>query len=411
MTRYGFFPAAGTDYTSGDEPTLAAALNRLGQSLRLHLIGISGARTPAHSVAVGGSANDPHTQGEASDTPGIESVPEQVLNRFGLTRPFGGPQEADHVQLLSWTRATGRATQGAGVRGTRSPGRQTGGFTLADYWTQGGGARNLAPIMAAIGMAESGGRIDAVNGPNDDGSYDYGWLQINSSHGYDRAKLLSDPVYTARAGVAIERAQGLSAWTTYTSGAYKTFLSSGGSYMPTFGRTRPGGDTSGQDDPVTSEFASYEENAGLWIPGPAGIPIPANPLDLFKGAAKAISGTTDFLKWIAWIFHPRNILRAVEFVTGLTLMGIGIHAFIENQRGGNSEGPSKTRKLAGNVVAATPLGREIRVAKGARAGKQATKAAKRRKEYESAYKRGKKGETRRSQLKDADKRFGKDAPF
>jgi peptidoglycan hydrolase CwlO-like protein len=98
--EYGFFPAAGTNYTVGEEPTIAARLNNLGTTLHLHLIGISGYRTPQHSIEVGGFANDPHTRGEASDTPGIEGVPEATLERFGLTRPFPGAAEADHIQLL-----------------------------------------------------------------------------------------------------------------------------------------------------------------------------------------------------------------------------------------------------------------------------------------------------------------------
>jgi hypothetical protein len=81
------------------EPILAARLDRLGKALHLHLIGLSGYRTPQHSVEVGGFANDPHTQGRASDTPGVEGVPEATLRRFGLTRPFPGAHEADHIQL------------------------------------------------------------------------------------------------------------------------------------------------------------------------------------------------------------------------------------------------------------------------------------------------------------------------
>jgi peptidoglycan hydrolase CwlO-like protein len=97
--EYGFFPAAGTNYSVGEEPTLAEHLNTLGKALHLHLIGISGYRSPQHSVEVGGFANDPHTRGEASDTPGVEGVPEATLNQFGLTRPFPGAAEADHIQL------------------------------------------------------------------------------------------------------------------------------------------------------------------------------------------------------------------------------------------------------------------------------------------------------------------------
>jgi peptidoglycan hydrolase CwlO-like protein len=96
---YGFFQAPGTSYTEGVEPTLVTRLNTLGKALHLHLIGLSGYRTPAHSVEVGGFANDPHTRGMASDTPGVEGVPEATLNAYGLTRPFPGPAEADHIQL------------------------------------------------------------------------------------------------------------------------------------------------------------------------------------------------------------------------------------------------------------------------------------------------------------------------
>jgi peptidoglycan hydrolase CwlO-like protein len=95
---YGFFQAPGTNYTVNQEPVIGARLDALGQVLKLHLIGLSGYRTPEHSVEVGGFSDDPHTQGEASDTPGVEGVAESVLEQFCLTRPFGGAAEADHIQ-------------------------------------------------------------------------------------------------------------------------------------------------------------------------------------------------------------------------------------------------------------------------------------------------------------------------
>jgi peptidoglycan hydrolase CwlO-like protein len=98
--EFGFFQAAGTNYSVGEEPTIAARLNTLGKALHLHLIGISGYRTPQHSIEVGGFADDPHTRGEASDTPGVEGVPQSILAKFGLIRPFPGPAEADHIQLI-----------------------------------------------------------------------------------------------------------------------------------------------------------------------------------------------------------------------------------------------------------------------------------------------------------------------
>jgi peptidoglycan hydrolase CwlO-like protein len=97
---YGFFQAPGTNYSVGQEPLLAARLDALGKALHLHLIGLSGYRTPQHSVEVGGFADDPHTKGLASDTPGVEGVSEATLNSFGLTRPFGGAAEADRIQPI-----------------------------------------------------------------------------------------------------------------------------------------------------------------------------------------------------------------------------------------------------------------------------------------------------------------------
>jgi len=96
--EWGFFQAPGTNYSVNEEPIIAARLDALGKALHLHLIGISGYRTPQHSVEVGGFADDPHTQGIASDTPGVEGVPEATLLQYCLTRPFGGAREADHIQ-------------------------------------------------------------------------------------------------------------------------------------------------------------------------------------------------------------------------------------------------------------------------------------------------------------------------
>lgn len=101
--EFGFFQSSGTNYTVNQEPVIAARLDALGKALKLHLIGLSGYRTPEHSVEVGGFADDPHTQGEASDTPGVEGVAESVLEQFCLTRPFPGPAEADHIQEFPLT--------------------------------------------------------------------------------------------------------------------------------------------------------------------------------------------------------------------------------------------------------------------------------------------------------------------
>jgi len=421
----GFFPAPGTNYSVGEEPIIARRLNELARALRIRLIGISGYRTPLHSIEVGGSANDPHTMGEASDTPGIENVPESTLERFGLTRPFPGMAEADHIQLFGG-RTRGRAT--------------TKTYSLAELWTQAGGSRNLAPIMAAIAMAESGGVVSAQGPPNSDGTVDRGLWQINSSHSqFDAQRLLSDPLYNARAAVSIERSQGLGAWTTYSSGAYRSYLGSPDTYGgPTFGRTRPGG----AEPPASSVgdmFASYE--AGLDSPLPAGtnpqsedvswlskawkwfitppdfsqIPKAVEP---FKDTVDAIHSTADFLQAIAWIFHPKNILRSIEFLVGITLMAAGFHAMIEVYRNAPEDAaPARAargaKRAAGAAFSMTPPGRALRVKRAAGFGKRAARAKVRSQESQQAAKRAQQREAKR-QGQQRNKREGRktsDIPF
>jgi hypothetical protein len=79
-----------------------------------------------------------------------------------------------------------------------------------------GWPETLIPTMVAIARAESGLRVGVTSPPNTNGTIDRGLLQINSSHAaYDPAKLISDPVYNARAGLDIFHAQGLNAWSTW----------------------------------------------------------------------------------------------------------------------------------------------------------------------------------------------------
>lgn len=394
----GFFPAAGTDYTQGQEPLIASRLNRLAHALKIRLTGISGFRTPAHSVAVGGSANDPHTTGSASDTGGAERIPESVLERFGLTRPFPGAREANHIQLF-----------GSSTKGRRTPGT----YSLGELWISAGGDKRLAPIMAAIALAESGGNKGAVGGPNSDGTYDYGLWQINSSHSqYSKSRLLSDPLYNARAAVAIYRSQGLRAWSTYNNGAYKSHMGQSSGSLPTFGRPRPGGQDQGSDSGagVDTVFDAYTQDASWhWSPF-SPLPLPFKPpgpslnlgndpiTNTFKDAAKAVNGTADFLKWIAWIFHPRNVLRIVEFLSGMTLIILGIHTMIQVSRDAESlpqRGARRTRRAAGIAFGATPAGRAVRVRRAARFGRLDAKNAARGKEAAQARKSARMKESKR----------------
>ncbi len=108
----GFVADPGTSQTAGELPLLTARLDQLARALGVVIYGISGYRSPQHSVAVGGYANDPHTLGLAEDI-GVNSVlrssaaqiSEAQLARFGLYRPFDpsgdpGNTEVNHIQLI-----------------------------------------------------------------------------------------------------------------------------------------------------------------------------------------------------------------------------------------------------------------------------------------------------------------------
>jgi hypothetical protein len=104
-----FIADPGTNFTVGKEPIIAGDLQRLAAKEGWTIYGISGYRTPQHSVEVGGFANDPHTRGEAADV-GINSqalesavvLNAAMLASVGLERPFypADAHEINHVQLL-----------------------------------------------------------------------------------------------------------------------------------------------------------------------------------------------------------------------------------------------------------------------------------------------------------------------
>jgi hypothetical protein len=103
------------------------------------------------------------------------------------------------------------------------PGRRHAAAGLLSYgqleglWDQAGGPPSYASLMAAIALAESGGNPSIVNSIGASGLW-----QIHPAQAGDL-----DPLTNARMAVGKLRSQGLSAWTTYTSGAYRQFLHGG----------------------------------------------------------------------------------------------------------------------------------------------------------------------------------------
>lgn len=90
---------------------------------------------------------------------------------------------------------------------------------LETLWVLAGGSTSLAPTMARIALAESGGAVDAHNPSGASGLWQIE-VPINDQYIPGGAANVYNALDNARAAVAVYKAQGLDAWTTYTSGAY-----------------------------------------------------------------------------------------------------------------------------------------------------------------------------------------------
>jgi hypothetical protein len=132
-----------------------------------------------------------------------------------------GPQleSLDFLPLLF----TGVPPHGFGAASSAGGGT-AGDSQLAQLWISAGGPAGMAHLMAAIAMAESTGRANAVGPRTPQGEAEGLWQILGALIPGN----LLNPLVNARNAVAKWRAQGLGAWATYTSGAYRQFMSAGG---------------------------------------------------------------------------------------------------------------------------------------------------------------------------------------
>ena len=128
-------------------------------------------------------------------------------------------------------RSVGRLAKGFYSPATAGGGGRAGSYSvagMAQLWRNVGGAANLAHLMGAIGMAESGGNPRIVNSIGASGLWQ---ILMPANAGYVRGNVLN-PMVNAAAAHRIYLAQGLRAWEAYTNGSYRKFMDSGGWLEP-----------------------------------------------------------------------------------------------------------------------------------------------------------------------------------
>jgi hypothetical protein len=169
-------------------------------------------------------------------------------------------------------------------------------------------------LMGAIALAESSGRPDAVN-PNDNNGTQssYGLWQISNGTHNPPSTNWADPITNAHLAIGKLNSQGLGAWGTYTSGAYRKYLSGTGvstGTLPT---------TGGQ--PASAETASLDF---------------ANPLSAvgsLTSIAKSFGDIASLFNTIThdieWFFVPSHWIRVGAFFFGVGALVPGTYALIQ----------------------------------------------------------------------------------
>lgn len=176
---------------------------------------------------------------------------------------------------------------------------------IAYYAKQAGFPDGEIALATAIAMAESGGNTRAHNTRPPDNSYGlwqinmYGTLAVGRRvmFGITTNDALFDPAVNARAALMIRRGQGWTAWSVYTSGAYKKHLTAAAAAAGA--PTGPSGNS----------------NIG-------GIPIP-DALNPQKQLEAVIEKMT---KWV-----QEQALRIAMFLGGGFLIWLSIQIFITGQ--------------------------------------------------------------------------------
>jgi hypothetical protein len=213
---------------------------------------------------------------------------------------------------------------------------------LETLWTNAGGSKALAPLMAAIALAESGGNPNAENTTDNNGTQtSWGLWQIsNGTHGQPVAGILT-PSVNAQQAVAKYKDQGLGAWGTYTSGAYQQYYQ--GSTPATALPQGGGGSSSGSTTSTAqqAELDSFSPGDATWLEGPQGIiqgiasmlaggvTGAASDAQSAEGVWKSLSILATegeaVLKDVEWLFVPSHWVRIIAFGNGMVLGAIGLH--------------------------------------------------------------------------------------
>lgn len=207
---------------------------------------------------------------------------------------------------------------------------------LEEIWIQGGGAKGMAPLMAAIAEVESGGNPDAENASGATGLWQIEWpLHQGIVAGANSRQALHNPLVNAQAAVRLSGnnpsvqpgSPVYDNWLEWEpSGAYTQYLKSGvapGSVTVT--------STQGGGGGIFNDIGAAVSSLGKDISNPFDIATSLTSIAQSFSAIGTIAG--DAVKAFEWLFVPSHWVRIMCFWAGVGFAIPGTWALMKTGSG------------------------------------------------------------------------------
>lgn len=201
---------------------------------------------------------------------------------------------------------------------------------LESYWIQAGGSSALAPLMAAIALAESSGNPNSVNRTDNGGRQtSWGLWQISNGDHSEPAPNWNDPLENAKLAVAKYKSQGLGAWGTYTSGAYKQYMQGN---VPPSAVTGAGGGASPGSVDAGAAASGFLSGLGLPFTDFSGglLTIPKEIVSWFGDLDQML---TKMYQAFLLFFMPSTWIRVGAGLSGFVFLLVGIVLLAREAKG------------------------------------------------------------------------------
>lgn len=190
----------------------------------------------------------------------------------GMAALLGGGLAAGGLASILGNVLSGGDEDGGGAAPGSVPAGSLGVEKLVSLAKSAGFKDQDAATMAAIAMAESGGKSGEINDNPKTGDLSYGLWQINmigklgparrKEFGIESNEQLLDPATNANAAKKVKDSSGFSAWSVYKSGSYKDYLPQAQEALKKSQSSKPSSTSTSQSKPSGSSSSTSDYEGG-----------------------------------------------------------------------------------------------------------------------------------------------------